>query len=114
MTAHLISLTYPPDQKPTAPSSRLFEAVDREARKIGDALAPMRLRRPGTEDRENDVLRDIVARAALLGLNMFSQQSPTEFFWLKKGEIFPGIRQRSVDPRTADTGPWVTVRPPQM
>lgn len=114
MTAFLVSSIYPLHKEPLRSSHRLYEAVDREARSLRDTLAPLRSKRKGTETREHEVLLELVAKASLLGLRMFAQRKPTEFFWLKKNETFPGLRQRLLQPGTVDGRPWQSIREPQM
>lgn len=114
MTSYLVSNTYTPDRVAIVPHNRLYEAVNREAANIREALAPLRYRRKGTEERETDVLRELVAKAALLGLHMFSQRNVTEFFWRRKVEVFPGLRQKSLPPEAMDGASWVTIREPQL
>lgn len=112
MTAYLVSSVYPPSKSRLTSSDRLYQVVEREAGNIRDALAPLRSRRQGSEDRENDVLRELVARAALFGMRMFSQRKPTECFWTKKDETFSGVRQKSTQPSTTDGRSWVVIREP--
>lgn len=114
MTAYLVSGDYPSDIASIAPNNRLYEAVNREATHVREALAPLRSRRRGTENRETDVLRELVAKAALLGLHMFSQRNATEFFWSQKVQVFPGLRQKPLLPGVMDGASWVTIREPQL
>lgn len=114
MTAYLVSRDYPSDTVPIAPNHRLYEAVNREAILVRETLAPLRSRRRGTEDRETDVLQELVAKAALLGLHMFSQRDVTAFFWNQKVEVFPGLRQKPLLPGAMDGASWVLIREPQL
>lgn len=114
MTAYLVSSTYHQDRVSISTSHPLYEAINREASNVKGALASLRYRRKGTEDRETDVLRDLIAKAALLGLRMFSQRDVTEFFWSRKVEVFPGVRQRPIHHGAIDGASWVTIREPQL
>lgn len=114
MTSYLVSNTYPSDRPALTPTHLLYEAVNREATNLREVLAPLRHRRDGTEERETDVLRELVAKAALLGLHMFSQRNVTELFWRKKVEVFPGVRQTSVMPEAINGASWLIIREPQL
>lgn len=114
MTAYLVSGDYPQDRESVSPNNRSYEAINREASYLREALAPLRCRRKGSEEREMDVLRELLAKAALLGLHMFSQRSATEFFWTQKFEVFPGLRQKPLLPGAMDGASWVTIREPRL
>lgn len=114
MTAYLVSNEYPSDRAPLASNHRLQESVNREAIVIKEALALLRCKRRGTEDRETDALRELVAKAALLGFHIFSQKNVTELFWSQKTEVFPGLRQKPLLPGAMDGASWVIIREPQL
>lgn len=113
MTAHLVSDMYPLGRARLTSSDHLYHIVEREARIIRDALAPFRYRRKDTEERENDVLQELVATAAAFGWRMFSERRATEFFWTQRDQTFPGVRQKSDQSGPVDGGLWVVIREPQ-
>lgn len=113
MTAYLVADMYPPNKIRLTSSDQLYPIVEREARKIRDVLTPFRYRRKGTEGREDDVLEDLVARAAAFGWRMFSERKTTEFFWTERDQTFPGVRQRSEPSGFVDGTSWVVIREPQ-
>jgi hypothetical protein len=105
LTADLLSTTYSTSTTPLRSSDPRSGALEDTVAIIMKTLEPFRLKQQGSEMREHEILIELVAKAALLGLRLFVQTTPTELFWTDTSshgpvnqvsqhmEVFPGVRQ---------------------
>lgn len=105
LTADLLSTTYPTSGLPLKSSDPRSGALEDTVAVIMKTLDTFRIKHQGSETREHEMLIELVAKAARLGLRLFTQTAPTELFWSDTGstgqvsqvsktiEVFPGVRQ---------------------
>lgn len=105
LSVDLLSSTYSTSITPLRSSDPRSGALEDTVAVIMKALEPLRLKQRGSETREHEMLIELVAKAALLGLRLFMQTAPTELFWSDSSsrghnsqvsqhmEVFPGVRQ---------------------
>ncbi|KAK1640652.1 hypothetical protein BDP81DRAFT_391313 [Colletotrichum phormii] len=116
MTMNLVSTTYQTSTAASLATGTLSRSIQETTKTIRDALDPLLLRHSEPEAAsEAHSLVDVVAKGTLLGLRMFEQSNPTRFFWQPSGElrdrssektliVFPGIKQRRIQPGSKDPG----------
>jgi hypothetical protein len=105
LTADLLSTTYSTSGLPLRASDPRSGVIEDTVAVIIKTLDLFRIKHRGSETRENEILIELVTKAARLGLRLFTQTAPTELFWSDTGsrgqvsevsqnmEVFPGVRQ---------------------